>query len=118
MTVEVGAGAVVVHGGSGRAGSVVGVGHRADALGRELGCAVSIKHETANPVGSFKGRGTEVVASGLPFLDLDIEIRKLPNTTNAIESLNARFRKAVATRGDFPNEQAALKVLYLAVRVP
>ena len=34
-------------------------------------------------------------------------------TTNAIESLNARFRRAVRHRGHFPNEQAALKVLYL-----
>jgi transposase-like protein len=34
-------------------------------------------------------------------------------TTNAIESLNARFRKAVRHREHFPNERAALKVLYL-----
>jgi threonine dehydratase len=39
--------------------------YRCDALGRELGCAVSIKLETANPVRSFKGRGTELVASML-----------------------------------------------------
>lgn len=38
---------------------------RADALERELGCAVSIKLETANPVRSFKARGTELVTSGL-----------------------------------------------------
>lgn len=38
---------------------------RCDALGRALGCAVSIKLETANPVRSFKGRGTELVASRL-----------------------------------------------------
>ncbi|MCQ0014219.1 threonine ammonia-lyase [Actinomadura madurae] len=36
-----------------------------EALGRDLGCAVSVKLETANPVRSFKGRGTEVVASRL-----------------------------------------------------
>jgi len=36
-----------------------------DALGRALGCTVSIKLETANPVRSFKGRGTELVASML-----------------------------------------------------
>jgi threonine dehydratase len=36
-----------------------------DALGRELGCTVSIKLETANPVRSFKGRGTELVANEL-----------------------------------------------------
>ena len=52
----------------------------------------------------------------VPFLDLDIEIRNLLSTTNAIESLNARFRKAIDARGHFPNEQAAMKVLYLAVR--
>jgi transposase-like protein len=38
--------------------------------------------------------------------------RFIPDT-NAIESLNARFRKAVRHRGHFPNEQSALKVLYL-----
>lgn len=39
--------------------------YQCDALGRELGCAVSVKLETANPVRSFKGRGTELVASEL-----------------------------------------------------
>jgi threonine dehydratase len=39
--------------------------YRCDALGRELGCAVSIKLETANPVRSFKARGTELVTSML-----------------------------------------------------
>jgi len=52
----------------------------------------------------------------IPFLDLDIEIRHLLSSTNAIESLNARFRRAIDARGHFPNEQAALKVLYLTVR--
>jgi threonine dehydratase len=37
--------------------------YRCDALGRQLGCAVSVKLETANPVRSFKARGTELVAS-------------------------------------------------------
>ncbi|GAY11788.1 threonine/serine dehydratase [Pseudonocardia sp. N23] len=39
--------------------------YRCDALEPALGCAVSIKLETANPVRSFKGRGTELIASGL-----------------------------------------------------
>lgn len=39
--------------------------YRCDALGRSLGCAVSIKLETANPVRSFKGRGTELLATQL-----------------------------------------------------
>jgi putative transposase len=49
----------------------------------------------------------------VPFLEFPIELRKIVYTTNAIESLNARFRKAVRHRGHFPNEQAAMKVLYL-----
>jgi transposase-like protein len=52
----------------------------------------------------------------VPFLDLDIEIRHLLSSTNVIESLNARFRKSIDARGHFPNEQAAMKVLYLTVR--
>ncbi len=39
-------------------------------------------------------------------------------TTNAIVSLNARFRQATRRRGHFPNDQAALKVLYLVIRTP
>jgi putative transposase len=49
----------------------------------------------------------------VPFLTFPIELRQLVYTTNAIESLNARFRTAVRHRGHFPTEQAALKVLYL-----
>ncbi len=51
-----------------------------------------------------------------PFLAHPPELRKLMYTTNAIESLNARFRHAVNRRGHFPTEQAAMKVLYLCVR--
>jgi putative transposase len=52
----------------------------------------------------------------MPFLEYDVEIRKIICTTNAIESLNARYRRAVRARGHFPNEQAALKCLYLVTR--
>ena len=52
----------------------------------------------------------------VPFLDYNIEIRKIICSTNAIESLNARYRRAVRVRGHFPNEQAALKCLYLTTR--
>lgn len=53
-----------------------------------------------------------------PFLKFPAPIRKLVYTTNAIESLNSRFRHAVRRRGHFPNDQAALKVLYLVIRNP
>jgi transposase-like protein len=52
----------------------------------------------------------------VPFLDYDMEIRKVLCSTNAIESLNARYRRAVRARGHFPSEQAALKCLYLVTR--
>lgn len=48
-----------------------------------------------------------------PFLAFPEEIRKIVYTTNSIESLNSRFRRAVRHRGHFPTEQAAMKVLYL-----
>jgi transposase-like protein len=52
----------------------------------------------------------------VPFLDYSPEIRRVIYSTNAIESLNARFRRATRARGHFPNEQAAIKCLYLVVR--
>ena len=52
----------------------------------------------------------------VPFLDYDAEIRRVICSTNAIESLNARYRRAVRARGHFPSDQAALKCLYLATR--
>ena len=54
-------------------------------------------------------------AEFVPFLQFDREIRRIVCTTNAIESVNARIRKAVRARGHFPTEQAALKCVYLAV---
>jgi putative transposase len=45
----------------------------------------------------------------IPFLDYDVEIRRVICSTNAIESLNARYRRAVRAR-QFPSEQAALNL--------
>ncbi|MEU6547932.1 IS256 family transposase [Streptomyces sp. NPDC046859] len=50
-----------------------------------------------------------------PFLRFDTEIRRIVCTTNAIESVNARIRRAVKARGHFPNETAALKCVYMAI---
>lgn len=54
-------------------------------------------------------------AEFVPFLAYDVEIRKVICSTNAIESVNARIRKAVRARGHFPNEAAALKCVYMAL---
>ena len=60
--------------------------------------------------------GATAWAEFIPFLDYDVEIRRVICSTNAIESLNARYRRAVRARGHFPTEQAALKCLYLVTR--
>jgi transposase-like protein len=54
--------------------------------------------------------------TGRAFLDYDLEIRTVICSTNAIESLNARYRRAIRARGHFPTEQSALKCLYLVTR--
>jgi putative transposase len=54
-------------------------------------------------------------AEFVPFLSFASDVREVIYTTNAIESVNARIRKAVKARGHFPNEQAALKCVYLAL---
>jgi putative transposase len=58
---------------------------------------------------------TNAWAEFVPFLQFDKAIRTLICTTNAIESINARIRRAINARGHFPNQQAALKCVYLAV---
>jgi len=51
-----------------------------------------------------------------PFFAFPAEIRKVIYTTNAVESLNMSLRKIIKTRGSFPNEEAAIRLLYLALR--
>jgi putative transposase len=51
-----------------------------------------------------------------PFFAFPAEVRKVIYTTNAVESLNMSLRKIIKTRGSFPSEEAALKLLYLALR--
>jgi transposase-like protein len=65
---------------------------------------------------AIKGLWSRAWPEFVPFLDYSPEIRRVIYSTNAIESLNARFRRATRARGHFPNEQAALKCLYLVVR--
>ena len=52
----------------------------------------------------------------IPFLAYPASVRKIIYTTNAIESLNARLRKILKTRGHFPNDEAASKLIYLVLR--
>jgi putative transposase len=55
-------------------------------------------------------------AGVLPLFAFPEEIRKIIYTTNAVESLNMSLRKVIKTRASFPSEEAALKLLYLALK--
>ena len=52
----------------------------------------------------------------VPFFALAPGVRKMIYTTNAVEALHGSMRKIIKTRGSFPNDEAALKLLYLAIR--
>jgi putative transposase len=52
----------------------------------------------------------------IPFFEFPAEIRKVIYTTNAVESLNMTLRKIIKTRPSFPSEEAAIKLLFLALR--
>jgi putative transposase len=60
----------------------------------------------------WRSRWPEVV----PFLGYPKEIRKILYTTNIIESLNAQLRKVLRPKGHFPNDDAVLKILFLALQ--
>ena len=52
----------------------------------------------------------------IPFFAFAPDIRKMIYTTNAVEALNRSLRKIIKTRGSFPNDEAAMKLLYLAIQ--
>ena len=52
----------------------------------------------------------------IPFFSFTDEVRRIIYTTNAIESLNRVIRKSIKTRGSFPTDDAATKLIYLAIR--
>ena len=60
---------------------------------------------------SWRRAWSEVV----PFYAFPGEVRKILYTTNAIEALNAKLRRAVRARGHFPTDEAATKLLYLVL---
>jgi putative transposase len=62
---------------------------------------------------SWRRNWSEVV----PFFAFPDDVRRIIYTTNAIESLNAKLRRAVRTRGHFPTDEAALKLLFLVLNL-
>ena len=53
----------------------------------------------------------------MPFFAFPLDVRRIIYTTNAIEALNAKLRRAVRTRGHFPSDEAALKLLFLVLNL-
>jgi len=60
---------------------------------------------------SWRERWTYII----PFLALPEDLRRVVYTTNTIEAMHRQIRKAIKTRGSFPDEQAATKLIYLAI---
>jgi transposase-like protein len=52
----------------------------------------------------------------IPFFAFPPQVRRVIYTTNAIESINAQLRKIIKSRGHFPSDDAASKLLWLALR--
>jgi len=63
-------------------------------------------------VASWRRAWTQVI----PFFAFPTEVRRLIYTTNALESVHAQLRKIIKTRGHFPNDEAAIKLIWLALR--
>ena len=63
-------------------------------------------------VASWRRAWTQVI----PFFAFPLEVRRVIYTTNALESVNARVRKIIKTRGHFPTDEAATKLTWLALR--
>jgi putative transposase len=87
------------------ASSEIGARSALDDFEREWGA----KYASIAP--AWRARWTEVT----PFLSLPPEVRRILYTTNAIESLNAQLRRVLRPKGAFPNDDAVLKVLFLAL---
>ena len=82
---------------------------------------IRVAHEL-DRIAELRGYPSIVQASrrawqeAIPFFAFGPEIRRVIYTTNAVDSLNRVIRKSIKTRGSFPSEEAAEKLIYLAIR--
>lgn len=90
--------------------------HRTDQAGRRDRPGRLRRLRTRRPLPGDRPHLADRLERVPPYLAFPPEIRKVVHSTNLIESINARLRKTTRNRGHFPSEQAALTVLYLAVR--
>ena len=83
------------------------------ALGAEMRHHLGYAPAQAKPEGSSANHRNDKV---IPFFAFPPEVRRVIYTTNAIESVNARLRKIIKTRGHFPSDDAATRLIWLARR--
>src|SRR3954469_19453357 len=90
--------------------------HRPDRGGRRVRAA-GLRRLPARPkVPGDRGDLGERLGAVYPVLAFPPELRRIIYTTNAVESLNYQLRKIIKNRGHFPNDDAAIKLLWLAIR--
>src|SRR5258705_12145528 len=65
---------------------------------------------------AMRGLWVGIVAGWLRFMHQRPEVRRVIDTTNALESVHSQLRKIIKTRGHFPNDEAATKLIWLALR--
>src|SRR5579875_712860 len=82
---------------------------------RRSGGARGVRREVGSALPGDHAGVAERLGVRDPFLAFPDEVRRVIYTTNAIEALNRQLRKAIKTKGHFPNEEAAKKLIYLAI---
>ena len=99
------------------------VAHELKAIYREVNAEAAEQALSRFETSRWGQRYPPIVASWrrnwervIPFFAYPLEVRRVLYTTNAIESLNMQLRKVTKNRGHFPNDEAATKLLYLALR--
>jgi putative transposase len=99
------------------------VAHELKAIYREVNAAAAEQALSRFEASRWGQRYPPIVASWrrnwervIPFFAYPLDVRRVLYTTNAIESLNMQLRKVTKNRGHFPNDEAATKLLYLALR--
>jgi putative transposase len=98
---------------------------RAAAADLKLIYRAATADQAADELAAFESKWAKYPAIGklwrgnwegiVPFFSFPNELRVVVYTTNAVESLHASLRKVIKTRGSFPSEEAAMKLLYLAI---
>lgn len=90
--------------------------YRAEECGNGTQTALGVRRRAAGAQVSDDRRELETQLAGSHSVSYPQEIRTMIYTTNAIESLHMQLRKVINNRGHFPNDEAAIELIYMALR--